>query len=278
MRHYGVIRAMSTPESIPLYLVDAFAEHPFAGTPAAVALVAVWPEDAWLQSVAAELKHSETAFVRRRDADFELRWFTPAVEVDLCGHATLASAFVLWQSGIVPAGTPVVFSTRSGRLTARECDGSIELNFPLEPPDPCQAPPGFLEALGVDAVYVGRSRFDLLVEVASEAELRSMAPNFKRLAETDCRGVIVTSRASRAPFDFVSRFFAPAAGVDEDPVTGSAHCTLAHFWRDRLGKSQFNAYQASQRGGAVRVAIDGDRVLLGGRAVMVFEGRLRAGP
>lgn len=268
---------MSSRASIPLYLVDAFAEKPFTGNPAAVCLLAEWPDDGWLQNVAAELKHSETAFVRARQAEFELRWFTPAVEVDLCGHATLASAFVLWQSGAVPAGTPVNFSTRSGTLRARKRNGSIELDFPLGIQEPCPAPEGLLEALGVAATYVARGRFDYLVELASEAELRSMAPDFRRLAAVDCRGVIVTARSSREPYDFVSRFFAPAAGVDEDPVTGSAHCTLAHFWRERLARSRFTAYQASPRGGVVQVAIDGDRVLLGGQAVMVFEGRLQAG-
>jgi PhzF family phenazine biosynthesis protein len=269
---------MNSPAPIPLYLVDAFADAPFAGNPAAVALLAEWPPDTWLQSVAAELKHSETAFVLPRPTDFALRWFTPAVEVDLCGHATLASAFVLWHAGLVARDKPVAFSTRSGVLTARHRAGSIELDFPLERQEVCEPPAGLLEALGIAATYVGRSRFDLLVEVASDEELRAMAPDFRRLSAVDCRGVIVTARSSHAPFDFVSRFFAPAAGVDEDPVTGSAHCTLAHYWRERIGKHEFTAYQASPRGGVVRAAIDGDRVRLGGRAVLVFEGHLRCDP
>ncbi|MEX0678683.1 MAG: PhzF family phenazine biosynthesis protein [Pirellulales bacterium] len=268
---------MSTLEPLPLYLVDAFAERPFSGNPAAVCLVDAWPDDAWLQSVAAELKHSETAFVRPGPKSFDLRWFTPALEVDLCGHATLASACVLWHTGRAAVDEPIRFSTRSGILTAREQGGKIGLDFPLDPQTETRAPPGLLEALGVEAKYVGQGRFDFLVELASEAELRRMAPDFVRLAAVDCRGVIVTARSSGAPFDFVSRFFAPASGVDEDPVTGSAHCTLAHFWQKRLGRDRFQAYQASRRGGVVGVSIDGDRVLLTGRAVLVFEGRLRAG-
>ncbi len=268
---------MTAPEPVPWYHVDAFADRPFGGNPAAVCLVNRWPDDAWMQSLAAELKHSETAFVQPGGESFGLRWFTPAVEVDLCGHATLASAFVLWHTGRVPADEPIRFSTRSGILTAQQQDGDIGLDFPLDPQTETPAPPGLLEALGVDAKYVGQGRFDYLIEVESEALLRRMAPDFRQLAAVDCRGVIVTARSSHEPFDFVSRFFAPAAGVDEDPVTGSAHCTLAHFWQQRLGRERMKAYQASARGGVVGVSVDGDRVRLAGRAVMVFEGSLTAG-
>jgi PhzF family phenazine biosynthesis protein len=268
---------MPAPAPAPLYHVDAFADRPFGGNPAAVCLVSRWPGDAWMQSLAAELKHSETAFVQPGGESFELRWFTPAVEVDLCGHATLASAFVLWHAGFAPAGEPIRFSTRSGILTARQRDEAIELDFPLDKQTETPPPQGLLEALGVDAKYVGRGRFDYLIEVESEDLLRRMLPDFRRLAAVDCRGVIVTARSSREPFDFVSRFFAPAAGVDEDPVTGSAHCTLAHFWQQRLGRERLTAYQASARGGVVGVSVDGDRVRLAGRAVMVFEGSLTVG-
>ena len=266
---------MTAQEPFPLYLVDAFADRPFRGNPAAVCLVDRWPGDAWLQNVAAELKHSETAFVRPGGENFGLRWFTPAVEVDLCGHATLASAFVLWETGRVVADEPILFSTRSGILTARQQEGTIELDFPLDPQTETPAPPGLVQSLGIAAKYVGKGRSDYLVEVDSEDELRRMAPDVRRLAAVDCRGVIVTARSSREPYDFVSRFFAPTSGVDEDPVTGSAHCTLAHYWQERLGRDEFQAYQASPRGGAVGVSIHGDRVHLTGRAAMVFEGGLR---
>jgi PhzF family phenazine biosynthesis protein len=220
------------------------------------------------------MKQSETAFVRPGGEAFELRWLTPAVEVDLCGHATLASAFVLWHMGRVANDEAIRFSTRSGILTARRRGELVELDFPIDPAREAPAPLGLLEALGVRAKYVGQGKFDYLVEVESEAELRGMTPDFSSLAKAECRGVIVTARSS-GEFDFVSRFFAPASGVDEDPVTGSAHCTLAHYWQARLGKSSFRAYQASPRGGIIEVAARGERVFLRGRAVLVFEGRLQ---
>ncbi|REK19602.1 MAG: PhzF family phenazine biosynthesis protein [Planctomycetota bacterium] len=268
---------MHPPARVPLYVVDAFAVRPFQGNPAAVCLLEAWPEDAWLASVAAEMKHSETAYLVPAGKGYELRWFTPAVEVDLCGHATLASAFVLWESGRVTAGQAISFSTRSGTLVARGGPGLIELEFPLTRQSEASPPAGLLEALGCQARYVGRSRFDYLVEVDSEAALAAVAPDFRKLADVDCRGVIVTCRGARDEFDFVSRFFAPAAGVDEDPVTGSAHCTLAHYWGERLRKDELRAYQASKRGGRVDVAVQGDRVLLRGRAVMTVEGQLLCG-
>lgn len=263
---------MSPANRTPLYLIDAFTAQAFGGNPAAVCLVDRWPDDAWMQRLAAELKHSETAFLRPEGEQFALRWFTPAVEVDLCGHATLASACVLWHTARAPRDEPIRFSTRSGILTARLAgDGQIGLDFPLDRQRETPPPPGLLDALGVAARYVGRGRFDYLIELESEAVLREMAPDLRRLAAVDCRGVIVTAQSAGGEFDFVSRFFAPSAGVDEDPVTGSAHCTLAHYWQQRLGQDQFRAYQASARGGVVAVGIQGDRVYLGGHAVLVFE-------
>ncbi len=267
---------MTTAETFPLVLVDAFSDRPFAGNPAVVVLLPAWPGDHWLQQVAAEMKQSETAFLVAGGGAFELRWFTPLVEVDLCGHATLASAFVLWHLGKARADAPIAFSTRSGTLKAARRGQTIELDFPLEAQIETPAPRGLAQALGITPKYVGKSRFDYLVEVESEAVLRGMAPDFRQLAAVHSRGVIVTARSQREPFDFISRFFAPAAGVDEDPVTGSAHCTLAHFWRERLGKSEFQAYQASARGGVVGVSIRGDRVLLGGTAVIIAQGELQA--
>jgi PhzF family phenazine biosynthesis protein len=229
-----------------------------------------------MQHVAREMNLSETAFlVERADGGYDLRWFTPAVEVALCGHATLASAHVLWESGRVPAEEQVRFFTKSGRLTADQKDGCwIELDFPAKPEAPAPEPPGLIDALGVRANYIGKNLFDYIVEVASEQVVRGIQPDFGRLAALPVRGVIVTSRSSDESFDFVSRFFAPACGVNEDPVTGSAHCCLAPFWAARLCKPEMLAYQASARGGVVRVRVSGDRVKLGGQAVTVLRGEL----
>jgi PhzF family phenazine biosynthesis protein len=258
---------------LPLFHVDAFTGRPFGGNPAAVCLLPAWKDDGWLQAVAREMNLSETAFVVRRPGHFDLRWFTPAVEVDLCGHATLAAAHVLWQQGQA-VGNDIRFSTRSGVLKATRHNGDIELDFPLTPVEAVQAPPGLVEALGVAPKYVGRSRFDYLVEVESEAALRALAPDFRRLAALPVRGVIVTNWSADPTFDFVSRFFAPAAGVDEDPVTGSAHCCLGDFWSKRLGKAELVAFQASARGGVVKVRVTEGRAFLGGAAVTVAKGEL----
>lgn len=267
---------MSGSPSLRYYLVDAFSDQAFAGNPAVVIPLMQWPPAKWLQNVAREMNQSETAFLVRRGALFELRWFTPTVEVDLCGHATLASAFVLWQQEHVSASQRIEFSTRSGILGAIHTGDRVELDFPLKPEQPAAPPQGMLESLDVSATYVGSNGMDYLVEVASEALLRGIQPDFGRLVHVDCRGIIVTARAEGARFDFVSRFFAPAAGINEDPVTGSAHCCLADFWRKRLGKSEFVAFQASPRGGVVHVRIVGDRVMLGGDAVLVASGELLA--
>jgi PhzF family phenazine biosynthesis protein len=260
----------------PLFHVDAFTDCPFAGNPAAVCLLSSWRADQWLQAVAREMNLSETAFLVEQPDHFELRWFTPKVEVDLCGHATLASAHILWQQGQA-TGDEIRFSTRSGTLRAIRHGGDIELDFPLKPEEAAEAPPGLLEALGIAANYIGKNQFDYLVEVESETTLRRTAPDFKRLAMVPVRGIIVTSTSADPRFDFVSRFFAPASGVDEDPVTGSAHCCLGDFWRKRLGKSEFLAYQASARGGVVRVRLTKERPLLGGKAVIVAKGELLVG-
>ncbi len=264
--------------------VDAFTDRPFAGNPAAVLVfpedeAARWDDAAWLQGVAGEMNLSETAFLRRReDGDFDLRWFTPAIEVELCGHATLASAHVLWTEGLIPEEQEARFHTLSGLLTATQWVDSldkhwIELDFPAEPAKEVPAPPRLLEALGVRFPrHVARNRFDFLVEVGDEAQLRGLRPDITKLTEVQARGIIVTSRSDE--HDFVSRFFAPAAGVDEDPVTGSAHCCLGPYWEQRLGKSDLSAYQASHRGGEVLVRCRGDRVGLGGQAVTVLRAEL----
>jgi PhzF family phenazine biosynthesis protein len=254
--------------------VDAFTTEPFAGNPAAVCILAEPRPDAWMRDVAREMNLSETAFLHPEDGGYRLRWFTPAVEVDLCGHATLASAHVLWEDGHLAAGEQARFHTRSGLLLADRRGEWIELDFPAKTAEIAEAPPGLLAALGVQAVSVSRNQFDYLVEVASEEEVRSAAPDFSALKKVEARGVIVTARAAGAGVDFVSRFFAPAVGVDEDPVTGSAHCALGPYWAARLGKTEFTAYQASARGGVIRLKVMGDRVIIGGQAVTVMRGEL----
>jgi len=254
--------------------VDAFTDTPFAGNPAAVCLLPAARDEGWMQSVAREMNLSETAFLVRQADGFALRWFTPAVEVALCGHATLASAHVLWEDGHLPAQQQARFHTKSGLLTGDRAGEWIELDFPAKREEPAPAPPGLAEALGVTPKYVGKNQFDYLVEVDREDTVRRLAPNHAALAALPVRGVIVTSRADSAAYDFVSRFFAPGAGVPEDPVTGSAHCALGPFWQARLGKRELTAYQASPRGGIVRVRVAGDRVKLGGQAVTVLRGEL----
>lgn len=259
--------------SLPLFHVDAFTDRPFSGNPAAVCLLPSWKEDGWLQAVGRELNLSETAFLVPNAAGFDLRWFTPQAEVDLCGHATLASARVLWQQNLASSDV-IHFSTKSGVLKAARKQRAIELDFPLEPDERAEPPANLLPALGVSARYVGKNRFDYVVEVESEQELRQVAPDFKLLGMVPCRGVIVTSRSDDPQFDFVSRAFFPRLGVDEDPVCGSAHCCLGPYWQRRTGKTSFVAYQASARGGVVKVRIEGDRAILGGQAVIVAKGEL----
>lgn len=257
-----------------VFQVDAFTTRRFAGNPAGVCVLPDEGDEVWMQCVAGEMNLSETAFLHRRSDGFGLRWFTPEVEVELCGHATLASAHVLWESGELQGDEKAVFHTRSGVLTASRAEDWIELDFPATPAEAVDAPPDLVDALGVEPVFVGRSIFDYLVEVGTEDEVRGVAPDFGLLGKVPCRGVMVTSRADGGRFDFVSRFFAPGTGVNEDPVTGSAHCTLGPYWQSRLGKSEFLAYQASRRGGEVKVRVAGDRVLLGGQAVTVMRGTL----
>lgn len=252
--------------------VDAFASKPFAGNPAAVYFLQEARDDQWMQAVAAEMNLSETAFLVERDDGFDLRWFTPTIEVDLCGHATLASAHALWTTGIVSGGQPVRFHTRSGVLVCRRHGDFVEMDFPATPAQEAEPPAGLIQALGIEPTYVGRSSFDKFVVVESESVVRALEPDFATLREIPMRGVMVTSLSADREFDFVSRYFAPAAGIDEDPVTGSAHCCLGPFWSERLGKSELKAFQASPRGGVVTVRIADDRVILGGQAVTVLDG------
>jgi predicted PhzF superfamily epimerase YddE/YHI9 len=260
--------------SLPIVQVDAFTAKPFGGNPAAVCVLPSARDAIWMQNVALEMNLSETAFLVRQSDGFNLRWFTPGVEVDLCGHATLASAHALWEDGHLKPGEQARFHTRSGLLTADRRGEWIEMDFPVKAEEPAEPPVRLREALGAALKYVGRNKFDYIVELESESVLRGLKPNFSLLSEIPVRGVIVTARSDNHGFDFVSRFFAPGSGVNEDPVTGSAHCCLAPFWAARLGKTEFMAYQASPRGGVVRAKLKGDRVLLGGQAVTVLRGEL----
>lgn len=254
--------------------VDAFTAEPFHGNPAAVVPLDRERDDGWMQAVAREMNLSETAFLLPESDGYRLRWFTPAIEVDLCGHATLASAHALWETGRVEADTEVRFHTRSGRLTARRDGDWIELDFPATPPESAEPPPDLIGALGVRPVAVGRSVYDFLVRLESAEAVRAVRPDFGRLRGVEARGVMVTAESDDGIHDFVSRFFAPQSGVDEDPVTGSAHCCLAPFWANILGRNELAGYQASERGGTVRVRLEGDRVKLRGRAVTVMRGEL----
>jgi PhzF family phenazine biosynthesis protein len=259
-----------------IFQVDAFADRPFKGNPAGVCLLEAACPDEWMQSVAAEMNLSETAFVLPLERGFSLRWFTPACEVDLCGHATLATAHVLWERGVLAPDREARFETLSGRLTARRDGDRIELDFPARPPLP--EPPAWADAvvgaLGIKPVTIGMSAEDVIFEAADEATVRSIAPDFATLRSLPARGVIVTSRSSDKRFDFVSRFFAPAVGVDEDPVTGSSHTVLAPYWAKKLGKTSFTAFQASSRGGVLQLRLAGDRVKIAGQAVTVLRGEL----
>jgi PhzF family phenazine biosynthesis protein len=262
----------------PYYVIDAFTDRPFAGNPAAVVYLESWPADSWLQQVALEMNLAETAFLVRNNDGYDLRWFTPRVEVDLCGHATIASALALAERGQLLDGANVAFSTRSGILRADRRGGWIDLDFPALQAAPCAPPEVLLEALGLASAHVSRSKFDYVVEVDSAATVRDLAPDFKQLARVECRGVIVTALSADPTYDFISRFFAPAVGIDEDPVTGSAHCRLGPHWSERLGKTKLKGYQASARGGVVQVEVRGERVLLGGQGVLVAKGELLIPP
>jgi PhzF family phenazine biosynthesis protein len=272
MRYSCIIMAVSIVQ------VDAFTNRPFAGNPAAVCILPETRPDGWMRDVAREMNLSETAFLVPEDGGYRLRWLTPAVEVDLCGHATLASAHVLWEDGHIGPGAQARFHTRSGLLLADRRGEWIEMDFPAKQGKAVEPPAGLLPALGLEAsetLGVERNQFDYLVEVSSDDRLRALAPDHSALRKVEARGVIVTARGS-ADYDFFSRFFAPGAGVDEDPVTGSAHCALGPYWMKRLSRCDFTAYQASARGGVVRVRVAGERVMLSGQAVTVMRAELLA--
>jgi PhzF family phenazine biosynthesis protein len=259
----------------PIYIVDAFADAAFSGNPAGVCILGTPATEDWMQSVAAEMKHAETAFLSASGEDptfYDLRWFTPTCEVDLCGHATLASAHILYETRRLASDLAAQFRTKSGMLAASRRHDRIALDFPAEPVTTADPPIDFGAALGYQPVFIGRNRMDWLVELESEAAVRGLQPDLREIAIVEARGLIVTARGR--DHDFVSRFFAPRAGVPEDHVTGSAHCALAPYWSSRLRRKEMTGYQASARGGIVGVEDRGDRVVLLGTAVTVLEGRL----
>jgi predicted PhzF superfamily epimerase YddE/YHI9 len=257
---------------LPMYQVDAFTDSLFGGNPAAVCPLDAWLPDATMQAIAAENNLAETAFFVRDGGDYALRWFTPTVEVDLCGHATLASGHVVF-SFLEPKRESVGFHTvKAGTLTVSRRGDLLVMDFPSRPAEPCAPPPGLLAALGGRPREVLGAR-DCLVVYDTAADVAALEPDLTALGKVDCWAAIVTAPGDNG-IDFVSRFFAPAQGVPEDPVTGSAHCTLVPYWAKRLGKTQLEARQVSQRGGALRCALNGDRVSIGGKAVTYLEGQI----
>ena len=258
-----------------IYQVDAFTLSPFSGNPAAVCILPDARRAPWMQDVAAEMNLSETAFIWPLTDGYSLRWFTPAAEVKLCGHATLATAHILWESGILDQSLPAKFHTKSGLLTAVLEDDGIIMDFPSERVEPAEVPADLLAALGTEATETWQSGNKQLIVVDSEDQVRSLQPDFIAMGRLPGRGVMVTSRAETAEYDFVSRYFAPWIGINEDPVTGSAHCCLGPFWAARLNKGEMTGFQASARGGLVRVRPSGDRIIIGGTAVIVLVAALR---
>lgn len=258
---------------IRIYQVDSFTSEAFKGNPAAVCILSAMPTMEWMKNVAREMNLSETAFVVIKEDHYDLRWFTPTVEINLCGHATLASAHILWAEGYQKAGKDIEFHTKSGVLRTKQAGSWIEMNFPLLKYEKSDVPKELIEALGLVPQTTCKSNDNYLIEVASHEIVEKLSPNFEMLSKIDMHGVIVTSR-SNGEYDFVSRYFAPGVGVNEDPVTGSAHCVLVNYWKDRFGKDKFRAYQLSSRGGEIRLKLDGERVLISGQAITVFRGEM----
>lgn len=255
------------------FIIDAFAEIPFTGNPAAVVILDNVVPDALLQNMASEINLSETAYLLEQDGIFNLRWFSPVTEVDLCGHATLASAHILWEMDILNQDQEARFNTKSGILTARKIGEHIEMDFPIEMPITTKCPSEIVDALKVEPIYTGRNRFDYFVELRSEDTVKSIKPNFEIIKKIECRGIIITSNAESNNYDFISRFFAPRFGIPEDPVTGSAHCALGPYWSKKMGKTELVGHQASKRGGIVKVSVREKGVTLNGKALTVAEGK-----
>lgn len=261
---------------IDFYWIDSFANQAFQGNPAGVCLLQSPIDDLKMQNIAREIGLSETAFVTKNFSHFELRWFTPTVEVDLCGHATLASAHALWESKIATSES-IAFHTKSGMLTAKKDSEYVVLDFPTIAIKPLHSPiKNLLESLGInDPLYIGRSDKTVLIEVTSEKCLKNIQPDFELLKEVPIEGVVVTSRSEYPDdYDFVSRYFGPREGINEDPVTGFAHCHLGPYWQTKLNKTKFLAYQASSRGGFIKIDMHDDRILLGGKAITIMKGEI----
>jgi PhzF family phenazine biosynthesis protein len=257
-----------------LFYVDAFTDKPFSGNPAAVCILEKPLNEKRMQQIASEVNLSETAFIVPEREGYRLRWFTPTVEIDLCGHATLASAHILWEQKHLAQNESAIFHTKSGTLTCTKSGAFIVMDFPIEPAVECPAPDGLAEALKANPLFVGKNRMDYLVEVESEEIVRNLEPNLMKLSKIPCRGFMITARSQNPKYDFVSRVFGPAVGIPEDPVTGSAHCCLGPYWKEKLGKNPLNAYQASKRGSEIKVDVQGNRVLLQGKAVTVMKGEI----
>jgi PhzF family phenazine biosynthesis protein len=257
-----------------LMIINTFTDQPFKGNPAAVCLLSGVKDSEWMQRIAKEVNLPVTAFIHLHNDEWQLRWFTPSIEIPICGHGTLASSFFLWEKGYVPRNEAIVYQTKSGLLTAKFVDGMVQLEFPSLMEQETAAPDLLIKALGVVPTYVGQNKWDYLVEVQSEEIVRNLKPDIDLIAQLPTRGVIVTSRSNLNEYDFVSRFFSPAQGLDEDYVTGSAHCCLGPYWESKLDKNICIAYQASERGGLVKVEVAEDTVKLSGHAVTIFEGNL----
>ena len=257
-----------------LYNVNTFTEQAFRGNPAAVCILQEEKEEEWMQQIAKETNLPVTAFIHRIQNNYVLRWFTPTTEIPICGHGTLASAYIIWKKGYQEADKQISFHTKSGVLTSQLKGDWVQLEFPAIPEKKIIAPDLLIRALGVNLKYVGENKLDYLVEVDSEEIVRSLKPNIQSIAQLPVRGVIVTSRSNTSEYDFVSRFFSPAQGLNEDYVTGSAHCCLGTYWKRKLQKSEFTAFQASNRGGMLKVNVLDDTVFLSGKAVTIFEGNL----
>ncbi len=256
---------------LTIYTADAFTDKPFGGNPAAVCITEKPLSEELMKNIAMEMNLSETAYLVKKDKGFRLRWFTPSAEVDLCGHATLASSHILFETSICSKDEPINFHTKSGILTSVYKNGAIEMDFPAIEQNEIDCPDELETALGAKPIYTGMTKWNYLVELENEKTVRSITPNLDMLQSLPGWGTIITARASMNGYDFVSRFFAPEKGVPEDPVTGSAHCVLGPYWQKRLGKNEFKAYQASQRGGSLVIRVEGDRVFLSGNAVTVMK-------
>jgi len=260
---------------IKIFTVDAFTSKPFAGNPAAVFILEHELTEQQMKNIAFEMNLSETAYVLKEGDNYNLRWFTPHSEVDLCGHATLASSHILWEKGLHNKNSTIHFQTRSGLLKANMVNGKIELDFPIDEAHQIEVPDDLVKTLGAKPIYLGMTKWSYLAEMDSEETVRNIKPDFDLMETLEAWGLMITARSSTMEFDFVSRFFAPRKGVKEDPVTGSAHCALGPYWMKKLNKNEFTAYQASKRGGVIGVKIEGERVKLTGEAVTVLEGKIR---